>query len=219
MAGGDIISSSLYFKTSSAGKVILIFYGDSWGLTPSKNIFLLMLKKGQPYLYVDERKFLTPMQNIWLNDNRWHHIIISMPRKNCLFSEITMYIDNRIMATRLRGKDDNVFYTLSGYLSLGGWGYSSEEYANAEFQSMRNMKDFEGEMDDFQLWFDKVLDPSYFLGSGPPEYNALRTSKEMSVTNKIIIISCLTIAGVVFGVASVLQKFTRYRVSRLFSRK
>lgn len=157
MAAGEIISCSLYFKTTTSDESILIFYGDKWGVTVSKNLFLLTLKEGNPRLYIQTDRHLTPQADMVLNDGNWHHIIISMSSNSCLLSEVLMYVDGEQLSTKIEGEDDHIFYTTSGHLSLGGWGYSSDEFGTTEFVSMSN---FEGEMDDFELWHGKVLKPT-----------------------------------------------------------
>ena len=157
MAAGEIISSSLDFKTTTFNETILIFYGDKWGQVKKKNIFLLTLSNGNPIFYVDKNSFLTPTKKtMGLNDDNWHSIIISMPTKSCLLSEVLIYIDDEPVETEVIGDDDYIFYTTSGHLSLGGWGYSDLTFGEDLFESVDN---FEGKMDNFELWHSKVLKP------------------------------------------------------------
>ncbi len=156
MAAGDLISCSLYFKTIDSNEVVLIFYGDKWGIARTKHVFLLTLNDGTPNFYINQGTFAAPVEALALDDGDWHNIIISMPSKSCLLSEVLMYVDGRRIHTQISGNDDNIFYTTSGHLSLGGWGYSCDEFGQNIFDYISN---FKGEMDDFQLWHDRVLRP------------------------------------------------------------
>lgn len=179
MAAGDLISCSLYFKTIDSNEVVLIFYGDKWGITKTKHLFLLTLNEGTPNFYINQGTFAAPVEALALNDGDWHNIIISMPSKSCLLSEVLMYVDGRRIHTQISGNDDNIFYTTSGHLSLGGWGYSSDEFGQNIFDYISN---FNGEMDDFQVWHDRVLRPPTPETDYPTLSPSLRPTKKQTNT-------------------------------------
>ncbi len=146
--GGEMISCTLHFKTSSYKEMILVVYGGVFGISKRKDIFLLTLKDGNPVLYFGGKKYLTTDENHNLNDDQWHHIAISIPWKSCLSSRVGIIVDGTKATTSLNGKDEHLFFTTSGKLSLGGWGYSNSNYETA-FPTVSN---FVGMMDNFQMW-------------------------------------------------------------------
>lgn len=160
--GGEVISLSLFFRTSKSKEMILVFYGGVFGTSKRKDIFLLTLKKGNPALtFGSRRNYLTTAEDHNLDDGQWHHIAISIPSKSCLRSSIGMIIDGLDAPTVLNGKDEHVFFTTSGKLSLGGWGYSHHLY-EAKFPKLSN---FIGMMDNFQMWGGYSITPPLLLES------------------------------------------------------
>jgi hypothetical protein len=163
---GEPISLSLFFKTSNTGEMILVAYGSQY--TPffeidlygnngevdqlQKDLLLLTIKDGLPILYTSNEKYVIPEGIQRLNDDVWHHIAITMPKKSCLLSEVNMYIDGRKKTTSVHGNDQHIFFYTTGSLSLGGWGYSHEAH-EALFS---NVTHYEGTMDDFRLWSRKI---------------------------------------------------------------
>lgn len=156
MAAGEIISCSLLFKTTTSNESVLIFYGDKWGEVKRKHLYLLTLNNGSPIFYINEKTFLTAKNEMSLNDGSWHSIIVSMPAQSSLLSEVLIYVDNEKMKTEVVGNDEHIFFTTSGHLSLGGWGYSSSVFSDKVFSTINN---FEGQMNDFELWHGRVLEP------------------------------------------------------------
>ena len=81
--------------------MILVHYGHTFmGETTKKDIFTLKIKNGEPRLYTSPKSILIPNVPVKLNDNRWHHIIISMPRQNCKLSEVEMYTNGERIQTK-----------------------------------------------------------------------------------------------------------------------
>lgn len=129
--------------------MVLLFYGGRFGYNRNKDIFLLTINEGNPFLYMSEDSYLTSEDDLNLDDGEWHHISISMPSDSCLLSEVFMYVDGKKVETFVTGPDKNIFYITSGSLSLGGWGYSSDIFGVDIFPDVEN---FEGMMDEFRLW-------------------------------------------------------------------
>jgi len=150
--GGDIISYALWFRTIQKRHMILIHYGDSFAPWGAKNMmFTVTLKNGFPILNSGPKNKIIPKISFNLSDGQWHHIAVSMPTRNCLLSEVVMYIDAEIVQTVMsEGSEDNksLFFTTSGRVSLGGFGYSSVSYDTLFPHFMQ----FNGRMDEFYLW-------------------------------------------------------------------
>ena len=151
---GSTISYSILIKTDKEdSEMIIIHYGHNFGLSSSKNMFTLTLNNGTPWLYIAHNSILKPKQEHNLNDNLWHEISVSMTRESCLLSEVKMYIDGDIIQTRT-DQDENIFFTTSGRLSIGGFGYSHYDY-ELEFP---NMSPFIGKVDEFYMWGRPITD-------------------------------------------------------------
>jgi hypothetical protein len=151
---GEPFSLSFFFKTANMGEMILVaFAGQHKPFVPlPKDILLLTIKDGVPILYFDNNRYVIPEGVQGLNDDVWHHIAISMPKKSCLLSEINMYVDGFEKSTSVYGKDKHIFFYTAGSLSFGGWGYSHEVHE----ELFTDVTHFEGMMDDFYLWARKM---------------------------------------------------------------
>jgi len=106
--------------------MILIHYGESFANIPGmvnrtsdKDFFTLALENGIPHVY---RNVYSRVRggSINLADDKWHHIAISIPYRNCLFSQVQMYVHGVQVTTKLEGDDDHLFLTSSGKISIGG---------------------------------------------------------------------------------------------------
>ena len=159
--GGETISLSFFFKTTKTNEMVLVHYGGILGGgggvgARSKDIFMLTLKQGRPIVRFNnlEHVFVTPRKKFALNDGKWHQIVVSMPYKSCLYSELQMYVDGKKAKTKIskQKKDNNIFFITSGKLSLGGFGYSSDDF-ETNFPYIDN---FIGKMDSFWLWSNPI---------------------------------------------------------------
>ena len=152
--GGEIISFSLFFKTSESGDQILFFYGNAFGVSSKKDIFFFSLSDGHPRLHFEKRlqRKVTPKATQSLNDGQWHQIAVSMPHKSCLRSEIQMFIDGKNVKLKVTGEDQYVFVITSGKLSLGGFGYSNHKFD----RTFPRMKPFVGMMDNVWVWANPI---------------------------------------------------------------
>ena len=156
LTAGEVVSCSLFIRTTHSGEMVLVSYSPAWGGVGSKDMFLLTLKAGVPILYTNENTFLTPSSpHNLLDDGNWHHILVRMPSKSCLLSEMEMYLNGEKMVIEITGADDYTFFKSTGYLSLGGWGYSHEQYGVSTFPSVGN---YIGAMDDVRMWIGRPID-------------------------------------------------------------
>lgn len=151
-SGGHQISFSLWIKTVHESEMVLVHYGSMYdGSKSSKDIFTLTLRNGTPILYASWKKFLLPSsESLNLNDGQWHHIAVSMPRKSCLLSEVDLFVDG-VPINTVAEIDEPLFFVTSGRMSLGGFGYTSEEYEGT------NTSPYVGLIDEFQLWSHSIF--------------------------------------------------------------
>ena len=112
----------------------------------------LMLNNGIPELNYSETQKISVSINR-LNDDIWHHIAVSVPKKDCLLSKIEFYVDGQRRETSLTGSDSNISLPNGGLLALGGLGYgglgSKEKSSRKGFQIG---EPFVGEMDEVSVW-------------------------------------------------------------------
>lgn len=127
--------------------MILVHYGNSFGAGTQKNIYTMTLQNGTPLLYISRNGILKPEGKYNLNDYQWHNLAVSMPKKSCTLSEVTMYVDGRSVKT-ISSNNNHIFFQSSGQLSIGGFGYSHDSY-NSTFS---HLSPFIGNIDEFYMW-------------------------------------------------------------------
>mmetsp|Transcript_15318 Transcript_15318/g.28840 ORF Transcript_15318/g.28840 Transcript_15318/m.28840 type:complete len:721 (-) Transcript_15318:47-2209(-) len=170
---GNLVSYNIWIKTAEKNsEMIIVHYGHVWGDLvngrSSKDFHTLTLDNGNPTLYIDADSKLIPVKSRQLNDNKWHHISVSMSRKSCLLSEVLMYVDGNKIDTFVPNNDKHIFHITSGSMSLAGFGYTS----NFE-ELFPHMKPFVGVLDEFLMFGVPVVDqlrwmtaPSYIVRYG-----------------------------------------------------
>ena len=149
LVGGQLFSLAVNFSTASKSHMILVSYSHAWSGPGNKDMFMLTLKNGLPTIFINERSYIQSTNNISLSDGGWHKVFVKMPSNSCRLSDIKIMIDGKKVETKLFGKDDFLFFTTTGYLSLGGFGYSKNSFGTQYFQDTTN---FQGMMDTFELW-------------------------------------------------------------------
>lgn len=182
------ISFALWIKTLEAPEIVLVHYGAAWESERTdslKNIFSLTLDNGLPKLYAREHLYLTTKdEKIHLNDGKWHHIAVSMPKTHSNLSEVQLYINGRNVETVTSGNDETLFFISYGHLSLGGLGYSSTMY-NDRFP---NWTDYKGLMDEFILWGRKITtsDIAWSMHKNF-DFHYTSTCDDNNVSNKMVL--------------------------------
>jgi len=166
-SGGEIFSLSLWLKTvNTEAEMILVYYGALWSsFSDKKDYFLLTLNRGIPTIYRDDNISRKASGIKSIADGQWHHVVITMPRQSCLFSEIQMYIDGYQVYTvysTLGSKDEHVFFMTSGRMNVGGLGYSVLSLNHPGFDKVP----FEGFLDDISLWSRPLHDQEILRLSG-----------------------------------------------------
>ena len=156
-SGGEIISYALWFKTQQQkSEMILIFFGNAYGVSIRKDMYTVTLKNGYPILYFGPDSFLkSDNEDLKLNDGKWHHIAISMPHKSCFHSDVIMHIDGVNIPTTYNPEyNKRIFFSTSGRLSLGGFGFSFNGFK----EQYPDFSNFVGHMDQFILWGRSIED-------------------------------------------------------------
>lgn len=131
--------------------MIIVHYGQVWGDLlkdkRNKDFHTLTLDNGNPTLYISPDSKLIPVKSLQLNDNRWHHISVSMSKHSCLLSEVLIYVDGNKIEAFVPNHDKHIFHITSGSLSIAGFGSTS----NFD-QLFPHMKPFIGALDEFLMF-------------------------------------------------------------------
>ena len=141
-------------KTRQPSEMILVHYGAAWEskqMDALRSILSLTIDEGRPKLYARQDAYLTTMNDMALNDGKWHHIAVSMPETHCRLSEVDLYIDGYKEITQTQN-DERLFFIPYGRISLGGLGYSASNYETW----FPNWLSYQGSMDEFILWGRKI---------------------------------------------------------------
>lgn len=146
-SAGSIISYAIWINTARKEEMIVIHYGNNFTAKSRKNIYTLTLSDGNPRLYLSAKSILQPRKNYNLNDGKWHHIVVSMPRPSCNLSDVVMYVDGQSVSTKAQN-DINIFFVTSGRLSIGGFGYSHKGFDTV----FPHLSPFLGKIGEFFLW-------------------------------------------------------------------
>ena len=58
-----------------------------------------------------------------LNDGKWHHVAVSMPKKDCKLSEVQFYVDGQRVDSDVVGQDNRINVSLANKVTIGGLGH------------------------------------------------------------------------------------------------
>jgi len=150
---GIPVSFALWIKfdqstRETSNEMLLVHYGNNFGVNSKKSIFTLTLNNGTPALYNSPTSVLVPEDSFTLGDDEWHHIAVSMPKHSCKLSEVVIYIDGTSIRTKTTGNDKHIFFVTSGRVSIGGFGHSSPSFESA----YPHVSSYVGAVDDFSMW-------------------------------------------------------------------
>jgi hypothetical protein len=152
LSGGQIVSASLWFKTShTENDMVLVYYGQPWGPSTRKDQLAITLRNGIPTFYISRDQAYTVTGISPIADNNWHHLALTMPKQSCLSSEIQLYIDGDkagLETMMPSSPDKHVFFATYGVMSFGGFGYSSK----ATRKTYKDMVPYMGELDEVTVW-------------------------------------------------------------------
>jgi len=145
---GDIISYALWMKTTSEEDMVLINTGRA-GL---RGLMNLNLNDSEPELLMaGNARLIAKGQK--LNGGGWHHIAVSMPKKDCKLSEVQFYVDGQPVESNVVGQDKPISISMVNKLSFGGLGHGT---GKAPFSKLIHVelgiKPFEGALDEISVW-------------------------------------------------------------------
>ena len=121
-AHGNMVSYALWMKTTSKEYMVLVNTGR--GFMGLRGLMNLNLNDGEPELLIaDKQRLIAKDQK--LNDGKWHHLAVSMPKKDCLLSEVQFYVDGQAVESEVVGQDKPVSVSLANRLSFGGLGHGN----------------------------------------------------------------------------------------------
>jgi len=147
-AHGNMVSYALWMKTSSKEDMVLINTGRA-GL---RGLLNLHLNGGEPELLLAANaRLIANVQE--LNDGKWHHVAVSMPKKDSKLSEIQFYVDGQAVESRVVGQDNRINVSLANKVTIGGLGHGPGKTAFSKLIHIDlDIKPFEGAIDDISVW-------------------------------------------------------------------
>jgi hypothetical protein len=147
---GNVVSYALWMKTTSQEDMVLINTGRG-GL--NRGLFNLNLNDAKPELLMaDDVRLSAKSQK--LNDGKWHHIAMSMPKKDCKLSEVQFYVDGQPVESEVVGKDNPIKVSMVNKVSVGGGGHENRRSSSyGKFmQDNFGVKPFVGSLDEVSVW-------------------------------------------------------------------
>ncbi len=145
---GDIISYALWMKTTSEEDMVLINTGRA-GL---RGLMNLNLNDGKPELLMaGDARLIAKGQK--LNDGKWHHVALSMPKKDCRLSAVQFYVDGQPVESHVVGQDKPISISMVNKLSFGGLGHGNGRTPFSKLIHVElGIKPFEGSLDEISVW-------------------------------------------------------------------
>ena len=142
--GAHAVSYALWVNTTSPENQILINTGSIWG-KELKNFFNLHLNNGIPEVVISRTQQLAATETR-INDGKWHHIAVTMPKDGFRLSEVLIYIDGKPVKTTVSGANQQLHFNQAVRLGFGGFNYSHKAYDTLP------VKSFTGAMDEIAIW-------------------------------------------------------------------
>jgi hypothetical protein len=145
---GNNVSYALWMKTTSEEDMVLINTGRA-GL---KGLMNLHLNDGEPELLLAANARLIA-KGQKLNDGKWHHVAVSMPKKDCLLSEVQFYVDCQAVESKVVGRDNRGNVSLANKVTIGGLGHGNGKTAFSKLLHVEHgIKPFDGSLDEISVW-------------------------------------------------------------------
>jgi hypothetical protein len=145
---GNVVSYALWMKTTSAEDMVLINTGRA-GLSGLMN---LNLNDGEPELLTAANERLIA-KGQKLNDGKWHHIAVSMPRKDCNLSEVRFYVDGQAIESNVVGQDKRISVSMANKVTIGGLGHGNGKTPFSKLiHGKLGIKPYEGSLDEISVW-------------------------------------------------------------------
>jgi hypothetical protein len=145
---GNVVSYALWMKTTSKEDMILINTGRA-GL---KGLMNLHLNNGEPELLMAANARLIA-KGQKLNDGKWHHVAVSMPKKDCKLSELQFYVDGQAVESEVVGQDKRISVSMANKVTIGGLGHGNGKTPFSRLiHVQQGIKPFVGSLDEVSVW-------------------------------------------------------------------
>lgn len=145
---GNVISYALWLKTTSKEDMILI----NTGRGGRRGLLNLQLNNGAPELMVSDDTRLVAMRQE-LNDGQWHHVAVSMPRKDCRLSEAQFFVDGHPVESRVAGRDSPISVGMANKVTIGGLGHGNGKTLFTKMiYGQLGIRPFVGSLDEVSVW-------------------------------------------------------------------
>jgi hypothetical protein len=145
---GNTISYALWMKTTSKEDMVLINTGRA-GL---RGLMNLHLNDGEPELLLAANARLIA-KGQKLNDGKWHHVAVSMPKKDSLLSEVQFYVNGQAVGSKVVGQNNRVNVSLANKVTIGGLGHGNGKTPFSKLLHVEHgIKPFEGSLDEISVW-------------------------------------------------------------------
>ena len=145
---GNVVSYALWMKTTSEEDMVLINTGRA-GL---RGLMNLHLNNGEPELLMAQNERLIA-KGQKLNDGKWHHIAVSMPKKDCKLSELQFYVDGQPVESNVVGQDKPISVGMASKVTIGGLGHGNGKTPFTKLIHVEHgIKPFEGSLDEVSVW-------------------------------------------------------------------
>jgi hypothetical protein len=164
-----------WVKTSADGRRLILNSNSRWSNTGQ--FFNISINGG--YVELSLRPEITATTNdMKVNDGEWHHIAITVPKRNALLTDCKMYVDGKkIEDIRFSNGNTPINTVQSNWMTIAT---QSNQFKTDLTQTM-NMSNFSGLLDDFGIW-TRTLSASEIIRiyeNGLNGIDAMQTEKEI----------------------------------------
>ena len=151
---GNVVSYALWMKTTSKEDMILI----NTSRAGRRGLMNLHLNDGAPVLLIAyDTRLATKGQK--LNDGKWHHIAVSMPRKDCKLSEVQFYVDGQAVESNVVGQDKRISVNMANKVTISGLGHGNGKTPFSQLiHGKLGIKPFVGLLDEVSVWARALTD-------------------------------------------------------------
>ena len=86
-------------------------------------------------------------------DDKWHHVAVSMPKKDCKLSEVQFYVDGQGVESNVVGQDKSISVSLANKVTIGGLGHGNGKTHLAKLIHVQHgIKPYVGSLDEVSVW-------------------------------------------------------------------
>lgn len=111
---------SCWIKTASSDKMSLITVGDA--------TFTLLLNQGVPEIQANDNVLKATGKRSVINDNTWHHVVVTFPGMGYTLSDIAIYIDGERVPAATESGSAEIRTSPGGFVVIGASHNLREDY-------------------------------------------------------------------------------------------